>query len=57
MADRPMLSVYVPKGKMAKRPIERLAALAKKKERSVNWLVVEAILQYLTREEGKAKRS
>jgi len=45
------LSIYIPKNKIAKRPVERLARLAAKKERSVNYLVVEAILRYLDREE------
>jgi len=47
------LSVYVPKNKMTKRPVERLAKLAEVKERSINYLVVEAILQFLDREEKK----
>jgi len=47
------LSIYVPKGKMTKRPIERLTKLAAAKERSINYLVVEAILQFLDREEKK----
>jgi len=34
-------------------PVERLIALGKRKDRSVNYLVVEAILQYVEREEGK----
>jgi len=47
------LSVYVPKNKMTKRPVERLARLSEVKERSINYLVVEAILQFLDREEKK----
>jgi predicted transcriptional regulator len=47
------LSIYIPKSKMAKRPVERLARLAKVKERSINYLVVEAILRFLDREEKK----
>jgi predicted transcriptional regulator len=34
-------------------PVERLVELAEKKDRSVNYLVVEAILQYLKQEEKK----
>ena len=45
------ISIYVPKNKMDQRPVERLVKLGKKKDRSVNYLVVEAILQYLEREE------
>jgi hypothetical protein len=47
------LSIYVPKKKMEERPVERLMALADKRDRSVNYLVVEAILEYLKREEKK----
>ena len=47
------LSIYIPKSKAGQRPIARLAKLAKKKDRSVNHLIVEAILQYLDLEETK----
>jgi len=47
------LSIYVPQGKMAERPVERLKAIAEKRDRSINYLVVEAIVQYLEREERK----
>lgn len=47
------LSVYISKLKAVKRPIERLSKLAKRRDRSVNYLIVEAILQYLDREEPK----
>jgi len=38
---------------MKQRPIERLIALGEKRDRSVNYLVVEAIVEYLKREERK----
>jgi len=44
------LSIYIPQKKMAEKPVERLIKLGEKKDRSVNYLVVEAILQYLDRE-------
>ena len=47
------LSVYISRTKAEKRPIERLAKLAKRRDRSVNYLMVEAILEYLDREEKK----
>lgn len=47
------LSIYVPQSKMSERPVERLIKLSEKKDRSVNYLVVEAILEYLKREEKK----
>ena len=46
------LSIYIPQGKLEERPVERLIALGKKRDRSVNYLVVEAILRYLEREEA-----
>ena len=45
------LSIYIPKGKTKHRPVERLMKLSEKLERSVNYLVVEAILQHLDRYE------
>ena len=45
------LSIYIPHSKMQQRPVERLIKLGEKKDRSVNYLVVEAILEYLKREE------
>ena len=47
------ISIYVPKDKTQHRPVERLIALGEKVDRSVNYLVVEAILEYLKREEKK----
>jgi len=57
MAERPVtdkLSIYIPQGRQGERPVQRLIKLGKKRDRSVNYLVVEAILDYLEREE-KAK--
>jgi len=48
------VSIYVPKNKIEHRPIERLAKLADKKDRSVSYLAVEAILDYLEQEESKS---
>jgi len=45
------LSIYIPQSKVAQKPVERLMGLSKKKDRSVNYLVVEAILEYLERQE------
>lgn len=47
------ISIYVPKSKVKQRPVERLIKLADAKDRSVNYLVVEAILEYLKAEEKK----
>jgi len=48
------LSIYIPQSKMAQRPVQRLMRLGDKNDRSINYLVVEAILQYLKREEGRS---
>ena len=47
------LSIYIPQTKMKQRPVERLIKLGAKRDRSINYLVVEAILEYLDREERK----
>ena len=56
MAQKTILdkvSIYVPASKKAEKPVERLMKLAEKQDRSINYLVVEAILEYLKREEKK----
>jgi len=45
------LSISIPQAKMKHKPVERLIKLGEKKDRSVNYLVVEAIMEYLEREE------
>jgi len=47
------LSIYIPQKKMAEQPVQRLIRLAEKRDRSINYLVVDAVLQYLAREEKK----
>ncbi len=47
------LSIYIPQRKMDEKPVKRLMQLGQKRDRSVNYLVVEAIIQYLDREENK----
>ncbi len=47
------LSIYIPKSKMDKKPVARLEKLSKDRDRSINYLVVEAILEYLDRHEKK----
>jgi len=47
------LSIYIPQGKIENKPVERLIRLGKKKDRSVNYLVVEAIIEYLDKEEAR----
>ena len=45
------LSIYFPKRAMEKKLVERLQKLSKERDRSVNYLVVEAIVEYLERKE------
>jgi len=47
------MSIYIPQTKIEQKPVERLMKLGEKRDRSVNYLVVEAILQYITREEKR----
>lgn len=49
------LSIYVPQKQAAQHLVERLMKLGQKRDRSVNYLVVEAILEYLDREEKKQR--
>ena len=41
------LAIYIPKPVQEQKPIERLNRLAKRMDRSVNYLIVQAILAYL----------
>ena len=45
------LAIYFPEEKLRKRPVERLIEIGRLRDRSVNYLAVEAILDYLDREE------
>ncbi|MCK4391623.1 hypothetical protein KAX17_01795 [Candidatus Bipolaricaulota bacterium] len=47
------LSIYIPQSKIDQKPVQRLIRLGDKNDRSINYLVVEAILEYLKSEEKK----
>jgi len=47
------LSIYIPQKKMEEKPVERLIRLGEKRDRSINYMVVDAIIQYLNREDKK----
>ena len=47
------LSIYIPQKQMAEKPVQRLMKLGEKRDRSTNYLVVQAILEFLAREEKK----
>ena len=44
------LSIYIPQKKMEERPVERLIKLSEKRDRSINYLVVDAILVQVLRD-------
>lgn len=56
MMMRDKLSIYIPQEKRKERPVERLLQISEKKDRSVNYLVVQAILEFVEREERKDER-
>lgn len=45
-------SVYIPKRKLGDRIVERIVTLGDARQRSVNFLCVEAITEYLERQEA-----
>jgi len=49
------ISIYVPQNKRKLQPLERLAKVAKKQDRSLNYVIIQAILNYVEHEEKKAK--
>jgi predicted transcriptional regulator len=52
-----VLSAYVPQDKTAEEPVERLIKLGEERDRSVNYLVTDAILQYVDRKEKDRKKA
>ena len=53
MANRSTLTIFIPQRERDKQLLERLQKLAEKRDRSVNYLAVQAIVEYLEREEGQ----
>ncbi len=51
--DFTRISIYVPKSKQGDKPLERLHKLAEAQDRSLNYMIVQAILDYVNREEKK----
>jgi predicted transcriptional regulator len=49
------MSIHIPQTKLDDKPVERLIKLGNKRDRTSNYLVVEAILEYLDREKDKLK--
>jgi len=55
LRDFTRISIYASKNKRKERPLERLYALGQQSDRSLNYMVVVAISDYLKSEEKKAK--
>jgi len=51
-AARATVTIYLSQKHQDAQIVERLQKLAKKRDRSVNYLAVQAILEYLEAEEG-----
>lgn len=49
------LSIYIPQGRREEQLIERLQKIAKKQERSVNYLIIKTMLEFIEREERNLK--
>jgi hypothetical protein len=50
------LSVYIPRKYREEKLLRRLERLAQRRDRSINYLVVQAIEAFLKREERKSQR-
>ncbi len=48
------LAIQFPVEKLEERPVERLIHIGKLRDRSINYLAVEAIFDYLNREEKRS---
>ena len=55
--DFTRISIYVPKRFQQKNPLERLYKLGKKDDRSINYMIVKAVTDYVEREERKASKN
>ncbi len=47
------LSIYIPRQYRSKKPLEKLHKIARKRDRSMNYLAIQAVIEYLEREERK----
>jgi hypothetical protein len=52
-----VISAYIPQPKRDRKVFERLARLAEQQDRSMNHLLVDAILEYVDREEDRLRKS
>ncbi len=50
------ISIYVPQKNQEENPLKRLHKIAESRDRTLNYMVIQAILDYVEREEKKVKR-
>lgn len=50
------ISIYVPQKEQKDNPLKRLHDIAKKQDRTLNYMVIQAILEYVDREEKKGQK-
>jgi len=53
---RKLMSIYIPQKHLSRDPVSRLRELGRKKDRSIDYLVMEAIFEYLKREEQEEQK-
>lgn len=51
--DFTRISIYVPKDKQKEKPLERLFKMGQKQDRSLNYMIIQAVQDYVEREEKK----
>jgi len=51
--DFTRISIYVPKSRQDDKPLERLQRIADAQDRSLNYMIVQAVLDYVNREEKR----
>ena len=51
MVRKGTISVYIPQDKKEENLVKRLEELAEERDRSVNYMVVQAVTEYLERED------
>jgi len=55
--DFTRISIYIPKRFQSQNPLERIYKIGKKDDRSLNYMIVKAVLDYVEREERKASKN
>jgi len=55
--DFTRISIYIPKRFQSENPLKRLYKLGAKDDRSLNYMIVKAVLDYVNREERKVSKN